>query len=643
LIRTNRRQGFSALLLLLGLVASAGIQAQRADDNVTAQSDDAFGRSVGSETLGIYNSGEVRGFSPIDAGNVRIEGLYFDRQTDPTQRLVEGSAIRVGIAAQSYPFPSPTGIVDYDLRRVGEQQVISPVLLYGPYGSLGVEIDAQLPLIEDVLGVAAGVAAYRDSFEWGATNRSNAFAIIPRWRPAPNIELRPFFSRVAFTDEETQPAMLTAGGALPPRIERDHYYGQPWADNEGKAFTYGMLGEAQFGAWTTRLGLFESVFAPDAEFAELFTEIDASGRTRELVIASPDARYDSKSGELRVSRGFEDGERLHTMLFTVRGRLQQRRYGGDQLIDVGEVQLGVGRTIPKPELTFGEQSHDEVEQQTAGAGYELRWKDRGELSIGLQKTRYTKSVDTPQGPLPTTRANPLLKSATATVHATSRLAVYASYTQGLEESPIAPDNANNRNVAAPALATRQYDAGIRVALRTDLKLIAAVFNVEKPYFDLDAAGFFRSLGTVQHRGIELSLSGTPMENLTLVAGTRLLDATVSGDIVDAGLIGRRPVGSARSFSIASMDYRLANTGLSFDATMENISRQVATTANTVEVPGRMVLHLGGRYRFKLAGKPATLRAQVGNVFDRYGWSVIRGGAYVYNQPRRFLLNLATDL
>ena len=38
-----------------------------------------------------------------------------------------------------------------------------------------------------------------------------------------------------------------------------------------------------------------------------------------------------------------------------------------------------------------------------------------------------------------------------------------------------------------------------------------------------------------------------------------------------------------------------------------------------------------------------LRGQLGNVFDRYGWSVLGGGAYVYNQPRRFSMYLATDL
>jgi len=64
---------FSLVLAVLAFVPAA--LAQRTDENVTTQSEDAFGRSVGTEQLGIYSQGEVRGFSPIDAGNTRIEGL----------------------------------------------------------------------------------------------------------------------------------------------------------------------------------------------------------------------------------------------------------------------------------------------------------------------------------------------------------------------------------------------------------------------------------------------------------------------------------------------------------------------------------------------------------------------------------------
>lgn len=59
------------------------------------------------------------------AGNVRIEGVYVDRQSVISQRLVEGSTIRVGLSAQGYPFPAPTGIGDYRLRPVGDRRLVS--------------------------------------------------------------------------------------------------------------------------------------------------------------------------------------------------------------------------------------------------------------------------------------------------------------------------------------------------------------------------------------------------------------------------------------------------------------------------------------------------------------------------------------
>ena len=95
-----------ALLLPLLALTAAPALAQRTDDNAVTQSDDAFGKTVGDEQIGLYNPGDVRGFSPVDAGNVRIEGLFFDQQAGLTDRLIEGSTIRVGISAQGYPFPA---------------------------------------------------------------------------------------------------------------------------------------------------------------------------------------------------------------------------------------------------------------------------------------------------------------------------------------------------------------------------------------------------------------------------------------------------------------------------------------------------------------------------------------------------------
>ncbi|MBP8144592.1 MAG: hypothetical protein KAY56_04590, partial [Inhella sp.] len=71
--------------LLLGLcLASTGAQANDAAVKAAA---DAFGTSVGRESIGLYSSSSVRGFSPTAAGNVRIDGLYFDQVWALSARL----------------------------------------------------------------------------------------------------------------------------------------------------------------------------------------------------------------------------------------------------------------------------------------------------------------------------------------------------------------------------------------------------------------------------------------------------------------------------------------------------------------------------------------------------------------------------
>src|ERR1700679_4053951 len=86
------------------------VRAQHVSDNPVTAADDAYGLTLGLESVGLYNGGLVRGFNPQTAGNVRIDGLYFDQQGGLTNRVVEGSAIRVGVSEIGYAFPAPTGI-----------------------------------------------------------------------------------------------------------------------------------------------------------------------------------------------------------------------------------------------------------------------------------------------------------------------------------------------------------------------------------------------------------------------------------------------------------------------------------------------------------------------------------------------------
>jgi len=95
----------------MALSPLTAVHAQHASDDPLATANDAFGLTLGLESIGLYGPGLVRGFNPQSAGNVRIDGLYFDQQGALSNRVVEGSTIRIGVSEIGYAFPAPTGIV----------------------------------------------------------------------------------------------------------------------------------------------------------------------------------------------------------------------------------------------------------------------------------------------------------------------------------------------------------------------------------------------------------------------------------------------------------------------------------------------------------------------------------------------------
>jgi hypothetical protein len=77
---------------LLAILSPFSAVAQHASDNPVASAVDAFGLTLGLESI----------------------GLYFDQQGALSNRVVEGSMVHVGISEIGYAFPAPTGVGDYD-------------------------------------------------------------------------------------------------------------------------------------------------------------------------------------------------------------------------------------------------------------------------------------------------------------------------------------------------------------------------------------------------------------------------------------------------------------------------------------------------------------------------------------------------
>lgn len=621
-------------------------RAQGVDDNAVASASDAFGVSVGNERIGIYSAGDVRGFNPVDAGNTRIEGLYFAPIDGLPSRLLRGSTVRVGIAAQGYSFPAPTGIVDYQLNISGVRDQMLLSAERGQFGSLVGNAEGQLKISDQVGAYAGGSFRAQNRHEGGDFLSYNVAGGLV-WRPQAGTSVTVFAGTTRTYDDETPPSIFPGGAYLPPEIERGVGLGQSWSDRDARSSVGGVVAKHAFGQWLAEAGLFYTRRDTALAFTDLFTAMRPDGTTpNRILIADADNEDRMLSGEMRLTRTFGSATLAHRVVLSARGRRGERRFGGAQRILFGESSLHFADERPQPVFAFGPDDNDESDQLTAGISYSLTSPRHFSLDVALAASRYHKTVNFAAATAPaTTRDNPVTGSITGTYYVSPKLAFYGGYVRGFEEVSVAPANAVNRGATPPAIRTEQADIGLRYALTPQMSLVAGLFSITKPYFNVDSASVYRALGDSSSRGLEVSLAGTVRPGLTFVLGHVSLDPKISGELVDNGSIGKRPIASVRRRSTLNVDWRLGGgtSPWSFDMGVESLSSRVGNAANTLSAPARDSIDLGLRYRFNVAKSRALLRVQLANVMDDYGWLVFPNGAFMYSQGRRVLAELRLDL
>jgi iron complex outermembrane recepter protein len=619
-------------------------QAQRAGENAVNSADDAFGTSIGDQTVGLYSSGSARGFSPQQAGNIRLDGLYFDQQMELSDPLVSRTAMRVGLSTQSYPFPAPTGIADVQMRRPGDETEGSATIGYGPLFAGRAEITAETPLIAGRLRALGSLGLQLNQYNWRGSFRRYSAAAAFNWTPSDTVDVLVFGDLQHNTDGEAQPFIFPAGNFEPPKYDRSVYFGQPWAERYRELRVAGGIVSADLpGEWRLRAGLFHAMNDLSVEYNLFYRNVQPDGTTFIDAAKGPSQRSTSNSGEVRLSRVFSESERQHTIHFSVKGRDVLRWFGGSHTLPVGPGRIGVLIEHPEPHFVVGPRSRDDVFQVTPGASYVGRWANVGEFSAGVQKSFYTRKIAQPNLPLAETKSEPWLYNATIAGYINSDAALYASYTRGLEESGIAPETANNRGEALPASITQQVDAGLRYKVTPQITLIAGVFEVKKPFFERDARNIFTNVGDVSHKGFEFSFSGQIAPGLTVVTGAMLLKARVAGGPAATGVIG--PIPAARPNRIVRLTVQYGPKewrGFSINGGVSHDGRMYANRTNTLRLDSLTTFDVGARYNFTLYGHATSLRTQVQNVTNVWQWSVSPNGSFQPVLPRRFSVNLVAD-
>ena len=650
------RDGFPATatlttLALMALSPLTAVYAQHASDDPLATANDAFGLTLGLESIGLYGPGGVRGFNPQTAGNVRIDGLYFDQQGALSNRVVEGSTIRIGVSEIGYAFPAPTGIVDYDLRHPGNGTPSATVVASaGPYQAKGLSVDGNLPLISSDLQLPIGASLQNSTntpaggANPGYTSTVANVGATPQWKPNDGITVRGIFDWTETTHAKTLPFVFTAGDYLPPETPRG-YYGQNWAEGRSLSENYGGIVTVRLAThWSLAAGLFRSIADAPVSFEDLYLKTLATGFAEQIVVGNPEQRTSSTSGEARLVGRFGTGSWRHDVVFLARGRDTLALYGGSDVVDVGPAFIDQGIQVPEPNFSYTARTQDRTELWSAGVAYRAQWQGHGDFAVGVQQENYDKNVSSPGLPTARLTDDPLRAYGNAALALGDRVTAYTGYTQGLEDSGAVPSVAANRGTILPDARTWQMDAGLRFLLTSKLKLIAGVFEIQKPYFNFDPGNVDRQLGNQRARGVELSLSGEIFPNLNVAVGALLGEVRIIGSNLTAEGVGTTAFGQPHTQGTINANYKFPwLPALSADFTFQEFGAAPASVDDVAQNHTATVLAVGGRYRFKLWGAPATLRVQVQNATDFYIWNYGYSPGFSQWPPRSYFAYLTADI
>lgn len=632
-------------LLVAPVVASGqtGPSPVQARD-VLREADDAFGRRIGIEDVGLYSESEVRGFDLQSAGNYRIENHYFVRAAGLLQPVTEGIAIRVGANGLRTDFAAPSGVVQYDLPD--GVRGLNATTEAGWWGGSGPVVLARFAAAnrDESLSAAGGIQlSPAQRYADGTRGTFAAFGVVPRWRPVPGVRVTAIWSQNVFTRGAS--TSYSTDGRPPARIRRGIDRTQPWMEARNTSELVGIMANVEAsGGWTIGASAFRSVLPYQRNVFSLIRLSPGAPAQASGLLFGAETRS-AFSSEFTATKHFGNATLRHRVIAMIRRRDSMALSDPGAPFDLGEYpDLDHPPARARPAVMLDRRRlRDHVGQWTAGLGYRLSIGPAAEIRADIQHVYYSKRAQALEGAVTRQTSRPLLYGGALSVALSPTLTAYASFARGLEESGVAPANAVNRGEVLPAAISRQAEAGLKAALAGGSTLIAGVFDLAKPLLGVGARGAFEVVGTVRHRGVELSLAGSITSRLSIVLGATYLDARTSGELVDQGIYGIRPINRPAFSGLANATWRVPGVdGLAVDGGVSFRSDRFTDRANHISLPAYAVVNVGARQHFEIDARPFTLRARLANLTDGFAWNASNSGLLNPIAPRTVTLTLTGE-
>ncbi|MAO57503.1 MAG: TonB-dependent siderophore receptor [Rhodospirillaceae bacterium] len=225
----------------------------------------------------------------------------------------------------------------------------------------------------------------------------------------------------------------------------------------------------------------------------------------------------------------------------------------------------------------------------------------------------------------------------------NKISVYGNYIEGLQQGAVVGSTYANAGENLAPYISKQMELGVKADLG-DFGATLAIFQITQPSAAADASNNLTSDGQQRNRGMELSVFGNVMEDLRILGGMALTDATLTATADGANNDNNAPGVPGIQINLGVEWDTPFVPGLTLTGRGTFTGEQHIDNANTKSLPSWARFDIGMRYKIDRPDmQPFTVRFNIDNVMDHDYWASSYYPGYISTgAPRTFRLSLATD-
>lgn len=614
--------------------------------------------------VGYYENFSIRGVTLDPASAYRIDGLTVTGEQNIALENKERVEFLKGVAGLQAGVSSAGGIVNYvtkrpaDVRSItlgtdsyGSRYLATDLgVLFGEQKQFGLRINAAH---EDIHSYVDHGDGWRDFASLSATWALSSKTL------------------VQFDAEYQQKAQhsvagyqLLGGTTLPSGVSpKTMLTPQSWAQPvRDSALNYRLRVETEFNAdWRgyvqagrSRAVIDDYLAFPYGSGSFASTTFGANGDFDVYDYRVPnDERRNDEAQAVMIGK-FATGWLQHelTLGLAMSRRTVDKPDGISVLVGEGNIYTGTPELAPATDVPGPAYRNLDSRQKALFFSDRLQFSERWQAIAGGRQVWLNEQAFGADGSATrTTSRNLFLPQLALIFKPLQNLSVYGSYAETLTLGTSAPFWVSNFPTTLPPSVARQLETGVKWDVSPDLALTAALFRIRKAYEyqqpDSSASGFtYVQQGRQTNTGIELGASGKLSPRLAVGASVAATRARAS-DTGTPAYDGQQVVNVPRLRSSVYADYALPGVeGLNLMGNWLYSSSKPATRDGSVNLPAVHVFNAGLRYRMRMGGHTATLRANIDNLFDKRYWKdagQYLGDGYVHlGAPRTARLSLQYD-